>query len=131
MATFTKSVKLFIDDIKTGTAPSTFGFRAQQTAVPAITYSVLQNNPATISTLGMGFASIEVTFIAQSAEEADAAAALFEEDLPVIEKTYDTITFHTVISQHYVLNQPTQGAGDEAEPYSATLYLDIYYERLY
>ena len=131
MATLTKSVKLFIDATKTGTAPVTFGLRVQQTPLPAITYSVLQNNQATIDTEGMGFASVEVTFIAQSAEEADAAAAVFEEDLPSAEVTYDTITFYSVISQHYVLNQPTQGAGDEAEPYSATLYLDIYYERLY
>jgi len=131
MATLNKTLKLFIDDIKTGSAPSTFGFRAQQTAVPAITYSILQDTQATIGTLGMGFASVEITFIALSAEDADSAAKVFEEDLPIIEKTYDTITFHSVISQHYVLNQPTQGAGDEAEPYSATLYLDIYYERLY
>jgi hypothetical protein len=79
----------------------------------------------------MGFASIELTFIAQSAEDADSQARVFEADLPTAEETYDTITLHSVISQHYILNQPSQGAGDEAEPYSATLYLDIYYERLY
>ena len=127
-----KSLKTFISGRMTGTtyaaAPISFGARAQDTALPAITYQVLSDSPITIGPTRTGFASVEINFINLKAQDAVDMAEEFTDNL-TDSGTYDTVIYQAILDKHFVLQEPIIGNSEEAEPFICSVSLEIYYTR--
>ena len=126
-----KSLKTFIDTMLTGTSYASvdiaFGQRPQGSNLQFITYSITSDKPAAIGG-GMSFATVEIDFMSENAETAMDMAEEFTDNL-TNNGTYDSIVYHAIVDQHFLMQDPTIGASEEAQPHTCTVSLDIYYER--
>lgn len=102
----------------------THGYRLQESALPAVTYSVDSRGDASTSG-GIQESTITVTSIANTSEDALAIAAKVRSALA--SGTYDTIPIDAVIVTNETLQPETIGLSDEQEPAQAVTTATIYW----
>lgn len=102
----------------------THGYRLQESALPAVTYSVDSRGDASTSG-GIQESTITVTSIANTSEDALAIAAKVRTALA--SGTYDTIAIDAVIVTNETLQPETIGLSDEQEPAQAVTTATIYW----
>ena len=102
----------------------THGYRLQDSALPAVTYSVDTREDASVSG-GIQQSQITVTAIADTSEDALAIAENVRTALAA--GTYNTIAIQVVIITNQSLQPEVFGISDEQEPAQAVTNATIYW----
>jgi hypothetical protein len=130
MASLAHAIKTMLENnIANGTVPDaniTYGNRNQNGTLPAISYKIISNETMTIGSAPLKKASVEVTVTAATAEEADDLGD--DVEAAFVTGTYESIVFSAVLNMNSVLQEPTNGEGEENEPFLNITTTDIYYK---
>jgi hypothetical protein len=130
MASLPHAIKTMLENnIANGTVPDaniTYGNRNQSGSLPAISFKIISNETMTIGGTPLRRATVEVTATAATAEEADDLGDTIE--AAFIIGTYETIVFSAILNMNSVLETPTNGEGEENEPFLNITTTDIYYK---
>jgi hypothetical protein len=130
MASIEKSVRLMLINGTTLSAAGvadasvTHGYRLQDSALPAVTYTVDTREDASVAG-DIQMSTISVTSIAATSEDAVAIAAAVRAAL--VSGTYDTINIDAVIVTADGLQPEVVGFSDEQEPSQAVTQATIYW----
>jgi len=106
-----------------------YGTRNQFTSLPAVTYQINDNETLTIGATAVDTlrrAQVTIKSYAKSSEDAVAMGTEVEDNLS--SGTYNSIDFCAVLNKNSVLEEPTGGFGEEANPYVVTTTSEIYYK---
>ena len=130
MASLPHAIKTMLENnISNGVVPDaniTYGNRNQNGTLPAISFKILSNETLTIGPTPLRKATVEVTATAATAEEADDLGDDIE--AAFVTGTYETLVFSAVLNMNSVLQEPTNGEGEENEPFLNITTTDIYYK---
>lgn len=109
-------------------AQITYGQRNQQAGLPAVTYLITRNEKLTIGPTATALkqCDVEIKCFAQEAEDAQTYGDAVLTQLAT--GTYDTIVFHGVEYELPILQEPTNGEGEESEPFVCSVSATITYE---
>lgn len=122
-----RTMLLDMDNAKIADANIIYGTRNQFTALPAITYQIMDNETLTIGgTDTLRRAQVMIRSYAKSSEDAVDLGYEVEENLD--SGTYNSIEFCAVLNKNSVLEEPTSGFGEEANPYCVITTSEIYYK---
>lgn len=103
----------------------THGFRLQDTALPAITYEVTQEELQSIGASPLLMVSATIRIIALTTQETlDLLAAV---KATCIAGTFSTLVFESVIWNGHTVEPAAAGDGDEQMPAELACEIDIYY----
>lgn len=106
-----------------------YGTRNQFTSLPAVTFQINDNETLTIGESAVDTirrAQVTIKSYAKSSEDAVAMGTEVEDNLSA--GTYSTVDFMAVLNKNSVLEEPTGGFGEEANPYVVTTTSEIYYK---
>lgn len=103
----------------------THGFRLQDSALPAITFELAQDEYLTLGSSPLRSVSVELRVIDTTTK--DAADLVASVETAVRTGTFDTIVFQAVDFKGHAVENPAVTDGDEAEPAQVMVMFDIYY----
>ena len=103
----------------------THGFRLQDSALPAITFELGQDEYLTIGASPLRSVSVELRIIDTTTK--DAADLVASVETAVRTGTFDSIVFQAVDFRGHSVENPAVTDGDEAEPAQVVCYFDIIY----
>ena len=123
-----QAIRSMLDDIAPTVPASrvTYGTRNEFGELPAVTYSITENETLTTGTSPLRKCKVTVNSIADTAEEAQAIAEDVETHLDI--GTYNSITFCAIVNMNSILQEPTTSLGEETNPFICVTTADIYYE---
>lgn len=129
MATIEEAVRQMLVN-NAGTLPSgriSYGYRPQNDALPAVTFTVSGVTPQTVGSPALYTAEVTVNGVAELTID---AAAMVDPIVQAIDSpgTYDGIDIHSVVVTSRATNDPMIGIGDEQEPAISTVSATIYFE---
>lgn len=123
-----QAIRSMLDDIAP-TVPAariTYGTRNEFGELPAITYTITDNETLTTGSTPLRKCKITISSVADTGEEAQSIAENVETHLDT--GTYNSITFCAIVNMNSILQEATSSLGEETNPFICVTTADIYYE---
>ena len=123
-----QAIRSMLDDIAP-TVPAariTYGTRNEFGELPAITYTITDNETLTTGSSPIRKCKITISSVADTGEEAQSIAENVETHLDI--GTYNSITFCAIVNMNSILQEATSSLGEETNPFICVTTADIYYE---
>lgn len=123
-----QAIRSMLDDIAP-TVPAariTYGTRNEFGELPAITYTITDNETLTTGSTPLRKCKITISSVADTGEEAQSIAENVETHLDI--GTYNSITFCAIVNMNSILQEATSSLGEETNPFICVTTADIYYE---
>jgi hypothetical protein len=92
---------------------------------PCVVFTIESQETLTIGTSPLRKCEVKIKSVNNTAQTTMDLSALVEGKL--IAGTYDSIDFHACINRNSVLEEPTNGNGEESNPFVCVTTVDIYY----
>ena len=123
-----QAIRSMLDDIAP-TVPAariTYGTRNEFGELPAITYTITDNETLTTGSSPLRKCKITISSVADTGEEAQSIAENVETNLDI--GTYNSITFCAIVNMNSILQEASSSLGEETNPFICVTTADIYYE---
>jgi hypothetical protein len=103
-----------------------YGYRPQNDALPAVTYTLSGDNAETVGATPLRQVELRVNGVAETALAAAELVPLIRAACQI--GTYDGKAIHAVVFTGEELSDPVTGISDEQEPSIATVSATVYYQ---
>ena len=122
-----QAIKTMLQDV-VGVADNdiTYGTRNQFGSYPAIFFTIDDNVTLCIGASPLKRASVSISSVAQTAEDAQGIAELVQAQLDA--GTYNSIVFQAIAKKNSVLQESSFGSGEETNPFICVTTCDIFYK---
>jgi hypothetical protein len=124
-----QSIRTMLQTINNATIPDAnivYGTRNQFQSFPTITYTITEHETLTIGASPLKRCMVTIKSVQQEAHEALTLAAAVEAKL--LPSTYSGVEFCSVLNKNTILEEPSNGYGEETNPFVAITTAQIYYK---